>query len=130
MTEHVRHRSKYLDMPVAETQAFAFAADGRPVARARTLKALTGLLHTLPAEVIEGHLRRHDFSQWIDGVFRDHPLAAHLRGIEERVDTDGTRDLAESVTQAIRARYETAPDRILQPAASQAARAATATQST
>ncbi len=110
MTEHVRHRSKYLDMPVVESQAFVFSDGGRAIADVRTLKAFTGLLLTLPAPVVDAHLRRHDFSQWIDGVFRDHPLAAHLRALESRVSEDDTRDITESITQAIRARYETSTE--------------------
>ena len=111
LTAHVRHRTKYLDMPVAEDQAFVFAGGGLAGPSARTLKTLTGLLITLPDNQIEGHLRRHDFSRWIDGVFRDHPLAAHIRGIESRADGDDPRDVAEAIAQAIRARYETDPAR-------------------
>lgn len=113
MTAHVRHQTKYLDMPVADDRAFVFVDAGRVVARARSLKALTGLLITLPAPIVEGHVRRHDFSKWIDGVFRDHPLAAHLRGLESRVDADGVTEVAEKVTQSIRARYEAVPERSL-----------------
>ena len=76
---HVRHRTKYLDMPVLEAQAFVFTGDGRPGARARTLKEFTGLLAALPPDRLAGHLRRHDFSRWIEDVFRDRALAAHLR---------------------------------------------------
>jgi hydroxymethylpyrimidine pyrophosphatase-like HAD family hydrolase len=111
LTAHVRHQTKYLDMPVAEAQAFVFSADGRPGPRARTMKAFAGLLVTLPNVPIEGHLRRHDFSRWIDDVFRDRPLAAHLRGIESRVQVDEAHDIAEDIAQAIRARYETAAER-------------------
>jgi hypothetical protein len=32
LTTHVRHRTKYLDMPVNDWQAFVFTANGRPVA--------------------------------------------------------------------------------------------------
>jgi hypothetical protein len=110
LTAHVRHRTKYLDMPVVDSQAFVFTSDGRPGARARTLKEFTGLLSTLPAERLAGHLRRHDFSRWIEDVFRDHPLAAHLRQIEGAIETDDARDVADSVVQAIRARYETPTD--------------------
>ena len=111
LTAHVRHQTKYLDMPVREDQAFLFSSEGRPGPRARTLKAFTGLLVTLPADRLEGHLQRHDFSRWIDGVFRDHPLAVHLRGVESAVGTDDAREIAESIAQAIRARYETAAER-------------------
>jgi hypothetical protein len=107
LTAHVRHQTKYLDMPVGEDQAFVFVSDGRPGARARTLKTFTGLLTSLPADVVEGHLDRHDFSRWIDGVFRDHPLAAHVRRLEARVRAEEAHELTEIIAQAIRARYET-----------------------
>ena len=111
LTAHVRHQAKYLDMPVQESQALVFTSDGQPGPRTRTLKAFTGLLVTLPSGQIEGHLRRHDFSRWIDDVFRDHPLAAHLRRREAQVHTDEPREVAEGIAQAIRARYEAAADR-------------------
>jgi hypothetical protein len=110
LTAHVRHQTKYLDMPVTEDHAFVFAADGRPGPRARTLKTFTGLLVTLPGDQLEGHLRRHDFSRWIDGVFRDHPLATRLHGIETRIGTDDAREIAEAMAQTIRARYETSAE--------------------
>lgn len=71
LTTHVRHRTKYLDVPVSGAQAFVFSVEGRPVARSRTLKEFVGLMAALPAGVVEGHLRRHDFSRWVADVFRD-----------------------------------------------------------
>lgn len=106
LTTHVRHRTKYLDMPVSEHQAFVFSAEGRPVARAQTLKEFVGLLAALPGAVVEGHLRRHDFSRWIAGVFRDGPLAARVRGLETGIESEAAADLAAAVNQTIRARYE------------------------
>jgi hypothetical protein len=108
LTAHVRHRTKYLDMPVLESQAFVFTGNGRPGARAHTLKEFTGLLAAFPAEHLAGHLRRNDFSRWIEAVFRDRPLATHLHSIEARVESDDPRDVADAIGQAIRARYETA----------------------
>jgi hydroxymethylpyrimidine pyrophosphatase-like HAD family hydrolase len=108
LTSHVRHQMKYLDMPVSERQAFVFTDEGRTVARARTLKAFIGLLASIPPSSTEGHLRRHDFSRWFDEVFRDHALAAHLRDLERRVDDNRVTGIVEGITQAIRARYETA----------------------
>jgi hypothetical protein len=64
-------------------------------------------LAILPAEHLAGHLRRHDFSRWIDDVFRDGPLAAHLRTVEARGETDDSREVLDALAQAIRARYET-----------------------
>ncbi len=106
LTPHVRHRAKYLDMPVLDDHAFVFTDDGQPGARARTLKEFTGLLSALPADRLSGHLQRHDFSRWIEDVFRDRPLAAQLRIVENNVETEDPRDLANVVAQAIRARYE------------------------
>jgi len=78
--------------------------------RARTLKEFTGLLATLPAERLVGHLRRHDFSQWIAGVFRDRGLADNVRTAEQRIDGEDPREVADAIAKAICARYETAGD--------------------
>jgi hypothetical protein len=107
LTTHVRHRTKYLDMPVAESQAFVFTTDGRPAARARTLREFVGLLIAVPAERVSEHLRHHDFSRWLEGVFRDRSLAAHIHRLEGNVTRDAARDIADAIAQAIRARYET-----------------------
>jgi hydroxymethylpyrimidine pyrophosphatase-like HAD family hydrolase len=108
LTSHVRHRAKYLDMPVLDGQAFVFTDAGRAGPRARTLKELMGLLAALPAPQIQAHLARHDFSQWLDKVFRDHGLGAHVRTLETRAGAEDARDTAADIAQAIRARYETA----------------------
>jgi len=107
LTLHVRHRAKYLDMPVLDAQAFVFTEDGRSGVRARTLKQFMGLLVALPPAQIDAHLGRHDFSRWLDDVFRDSPLAAHVHTIEGRVGKEEARDVAADIAQAIRARYET-----------------------
>jgi len=85
-----------------------FTVEGRQIAKARTLKEFAGLLAALPADRIIGHLRRHDFSRWIEDVFRDGPLASRVHDLEMHADADDIRDLTEGITQAIRARYETA----------------------
>jgi hypothetical protein len=110
LTSHVRHQSKYLDMPVADAQAFVFTDHGRPGPRARTLKEFSGLLVTMQEPIIAEHLDRHDLSRWLADVFRDHSLAAHVRSIEDRVGTEPVADIGADIAQAIRARYETAAD--------------------
>jgi hypothetical protein len=107
LTAHIRHRAKYFDMPVPDWQAFVFTADGRAGARAHTLKQFTGVLSTAPADHLVGHLQRHDFSRWIEGVFRDGRLASHVRDVEARVAVDDPREVADAIVQAVRARYET-----------------------
>jgi hydroxymethylpyrimidine pyrophosphatase-like HAD family hydrolase len=107
LTSHVRHRAKYLEMPVGDAQAFVFTDDGRVGPRARTLRAFMGLLAALNSRHIEGHLRRHDFSRWINDVFRDRPLASHIRRVEGEVGEEDPRLIADAISQAIRARYDT-----------------------
>jgi hypothetical protein len=108
LTAHVRHRSKYLDMPVLDHQAFVFRTAGRVGPRAHTLKEFMAMLEVLPAEQVQGHLERHDFSRWLDVTFRDHGLAARLRALETNCTDRDSRDISADITQAIRARYETA----------------------
>jgi hypothetical protein len=112
LTTHVRHRTKYLDMPVNDAQAFVFSANGRPVAHAQTLKEFVGFITALPESVVEGHLKRHDFSRWIDGVFRDGILAARVRHLETTLETEAVRDIVADIDQTIRARYERIPSDI------------------
>lgn len=108
LTSHVRHRAKYLEMPVSEAHAFVFTADGRPRPRARTLRHFIELLASLTPDRIEGHLARHDFSRWLEDVFRDRPLAKHVRALEARVGAVETRMIADAISQTIRGRYEAA----------------------
>ena len=106
LTAHVRHQTKYLDVPVLDEQAFVFG-EGAPGPRAHTLKEFMGFLASLPADRIEGHMRRHDFSRWLSDVFRDHLLARRVRALEDQAGRDeDARDLAADVAQSIRARYE------------------------
>jgi hydroxymethylpyrimidine pyrophosphatase-like HAD family hydrolase len=85
LTPHVRHRQKYVDVPVIEQRAFVFAAD-RPASarRARTLRQFVSVLESGPAARLEGYLRRGDFSRWVGEVFGDLRLADEIRALEER----------------------------------------------
>ena len=96
-------------MPVVDAHAFVF--DGPSGPRVRSLKAFVGALNTVPRHRLEEHLRRHDFSRWIDDVFRDRSLATRLRALEARQDGDSEgHHVIDAISQAIRARYETAAD--------------------
>ena len=108
LTPHVRHREKYIDVPVSEARAFVFPDGHPPGVRARTLRQFVAQLERLPARVADGYLRRGDCSRWIRDVFGDAALAANLGSIEDRLRVTGAQDaLAEAVT-AIRTRYELA----------------------
>ena len=114
ITPHVRHREKYVDVPVSWHRAFVFNTSGPPAPRARTLRQFVGELESTPLPVLSGHLSRGDFSRWIAEVFGDRGLADEMRAIEQRYRS-GSRDaIVSDLANAVRARYDLADQ--LQPA--------------
>jgi hypothetical protein len=108
ITPHVRHREKYVDVPVSEGQAFVFPASGRQPSRlTRTLREFVAELDR--GQDVDAYLRRGDFSRWIAGVFGDHVLAAELRDLEARHRAGPTDETVRKVVRAIRARYDLGP---------------------
>ena len=107
LTPHVRHLSKYIDIPVPDGRAFVFWRDGSPTGRrARTLREFAAVLEQFPAAAFDGHLRRGDFSSWIANVFGDYPLASAVSQVEDDYRKGGISDVATSLLEAIRSRYE------------------------
>ena len=107
LTPHVRHRQKYVDVPVSDSRAFVFAASGHgPAARARTLREFADELQQGAASRFDGYLRRADFSKWIEGVFGDYALGAAVRTLEHRHRVSPSPDTVPQVLNAIRARYD------------------------
>jgi hypothetical protein len=106
LTPHVRHRQKYVDLPVAWDSAFVFGTNGSgaPV-RARTLRQFVAALDCADVEHADGYLRRGDFSRWIADVFGDRVLADKLRAQKRRYVV-GERDALKAITEAIRSRYD------------------------
>jgi hydroxymethylpyrimidine pyrophosphatase-like HAD family hydrolase len=102
LTPHVRHREKYVDVPVSDPRAFVFA----PASRARTLRQFVAELERRPAQSLEPFVVRSDFSKWIKDVFGDHSLAAELRAIESRHRGEGTPHTISDLIDAIRSRYD------------------------
>jgi hydroxymethylpyrimidine pyrophosphatase-like HAD family hydrolase len=108
LTRHVRHRHKYLDVPVQAHKAFVFAAqNGGSETRARTLREFVEALSTAPAVEIDGHLRRQDFSRWLAKVFRDQRLARQVREVEAQRAQLPMQDIQSLITRLIEERYET-----------------------
>lgn len=110
LTPHVRHRQKYVDVPVMEGRGFEFAANGGPKQRARTLREFVDVLEHASAATLEPYLRRGDFSRWIDDIFGDHALAAELRAEEQRFTEAADDDVVPEIVGAIRARYDLTED--------------------
>jgi hypothetical protein len=117
VTPHVRHKEKYVDVPVSEHRAFVFAANGQPSAqRVRTLREFVSVLERAPVKHFEDYLRRGDFSRWIGEVFGDYPLATKLRTLEAQHSSLRSDDTVPEIVAAIRARYDVCVDDTLNSA--------------
>jgi hydroxymethylpyrimidine pyrophosphatase-like HAD family hydrolase len=107
LTPHVRHREKYVDVPVSEGRAFFFARNGHPTSRrVRTLRQFITQLESASGSELEPYLQRGDFSRWIEAVFGDYSLALELRALEARQRAEPRSDTICEMVAAIRARYE------------------------
>lgn len=107
LTHHVRHRHKYMDVPVPGGRAFVFTRGGAPTGQAvRTLRELVDALPRLPADVLDGHLRRGDFSRWVLEVFADRELATEIARVEASHAESRVPDPAARIARRVAARYE------------------------
>ena len=109
LTPHVRHRQKYVDVPVSDQRAFVFA----PAVRVRTLREFVGQLERCQAPALEPFVQRSDFSRWMRDVFGDHVLAAELRSIEARHRATPNVQTIPALADAIRARYDLRDEALL-----------------
>ena len=107
LTPHVRHRQKYVDVPVSEAHAFVFAVNGAGgPARLRTLREFVHHLEAAPRAAIEPYAVRGDFSRWIRDVFGDFALAAELGALEAQARATPDSETVVGIADAIRSRYE------------------------
>ena len=116
LTPHVRHRQKYVDVPVGDAQAFVFHTNGRlPTSRVRTLREFVAVLDSLDVTQADGYLRRGDFSRWIGDVFGDRALARELQKHEREYVDSGSGNAVARIAAAVKSRYELAaePDMVL-----------------
>jgi hydroxymethylpyrimidine pyrophosphatase-like HAD family hydrolase len=107
LTPHVRHRQKYVDVPVLDDRAFVFRGDGgAATSQAHTLREFVTALEGLGATRAEEYLRRGDFSRWIADVFGDHALAREVRSYEGEHAQSSSREVVGRIVAAVRSRYE------------------------
>jgi hydroxymethylpyrimidine pyrophosphatase-like HAD family hydrolase len=107
LTPHVRHRQKYVDVPVPDSRAFVFGLGARTVtARAHTLREFVTVLDDLDVARADGYLRRGDFSRWVADVFGDRALARELEGHERKYVQSRSEDAVARIADAIKSRYE------------------------
>lgn len=113
LTPHVRHRQKYVDVPVSFHRAFVFSPNGHDgVRRARTLRQFVQELEGLSGPILDGYVKRADFSRWIGDVFGDHALAADLRALEDRHRMAARAQTQSEIADAVRARYDLVDDEL------------------
>jgi hypothetical protein len=106
LTPHIRHRHKYLDVPVAGDRAFVFSRNGKPDGmRACSLREFIAAVAATPAEDVGGHLQRGDFSRWIAQVFGDDVLSKEVQAIEEQWRIGLTADVNGAIISAVEKRY-------------------------
>ena len=128
LTHHVRHRHKYLDMPVGADVAFRFVLRGGqtgPVAH-----SLQGLIDALGSQQTDGiadHIHRGDLSRWVREVLRDTVLAREIAGHEERFRLGTLPDFNGAVIHAVHGRYRVTDDLIGRPPSRPGARGADVT---
>ena len=88
-------------------RAFRFTCNGQNFGTpARTLKEFVRMQERLPAEALEGHAQRGDFSRWIAKVFGDQPLASAIYKVEERFREGRVKQLSKALVDPVRERYE------------------------
>jgi hydroxymethylpyrimidine pyrophosphatase-like HAD family hydrolase len=109
LTTHVRHREKYLDVPVPRDRAFVFSKEAASIhPRASSLREFVVAIGDRPTEQLEGFLKRGDFSRWVADVFGDSALAADLQAIEDQYRSGRVLDAADAVVHAVESRYDLA----------------------
>jgi hypothetical protein len=110
LTPHVRHREKYVDVPVSSQRAFVFNASGQPAHRVRTLRQFVSELEHTPPALLAGHITRGDFSRWIGDVFGDRALAGELGALEDRYRAGSRNETVPEMASAVRGRYDLSED--------------------
>ncbi len=116
LTPHVRHRAKYLEVPMREHHAFVFTCNNQSFGMpARSLREFVMMIERVPDTALDGHARRCDFSRWLAEVFGDEPLAAEIRKVERSHQRAEITDLAATLSALIRKRYQPADVPFLLP---------------
>jgi hypothetical protein len=112
LTPHVRHREKYVDVPVSAHRAFVFNANGQPRHTIRTLRQFVSELENTSPGLLAGYITRGDFSRWIGDVFGDRALANELKALEERYRSGTREETLAAIASAVRGRYDLAEDEL------------------
>jgi hydroxymethylpyrimidine pyrophosphatase-like HAD family hydrolase len=112
LTPHVRHREKYVDVPVGPHRAFVFNGNGQHTRRISTLRQFVSELEHTPPKLLSAYIVRGDFSRWIADVFGDRALAGELRALEERYRAGSHAESVAEMASAVRGRYDLAEEEL------------------
>jgi hydroxymethylpyrimidine pyrophosphatase-like HAD family hydrolase len=110
LTPHVRHREKYVDVPVSPQRAFLFTANGSPGRRIHTLRQFVFELEHSPLTLLSAYIVRGDFSRWIGDVFGDRALAGELHALEDDYRAHACAEVVVKMAGAVRGRYDLTED--------------------
>ena len=103
ITPHLRHEHKYGRSGVEPARRFHFRTepDTPTGAIAANLAELQAELASCDGGVLRHHCPGHDFSRWVDGVFRDKTLAADLGTAEAAIAAQSHAAVVEQVRLAL-----------------------------
>ena len=113
LTPHVRHREKYVDVPVSAHRAFVFNANGQPAHRVRTLRQFVSELEAhAGAAAWRGTSCAAISRAGSRDVFGDRALADELRALEQRYRTGSRDETLPEMASAVRGRYDLLDDEL------------------
>jgi hypothetical protein len=108
-TPHVRHRHKYLCVPLDPLHQFVFRSPGGgEISTAATVEEFAEQLQNVTVESIEHHVANGDFSRWAFGALQDRDLGALVAGAENDVNARVATDVAQfraRLVKDLRRRY-------------------------
>ncbi|MBV8423904.1 MAG: phosphoglycolate phosphatase, partial [Candidatus Eremiobacteraeota bacterium] len=105
--ERHRHARKYAQGELAEEKSFYFTGPaGKLHLRAQNLLTFVQIADGVDDETWLHHLRRHDYSDWMDRCIGDDELSSDVRAVEDnkKLSPGESRKL---IDEAVRKRYTT-----------------------
>lgn len=103
LTNHLRHQTKYFELPVSPDRHFVFTENGLPTSESATsLRSLPLHVSRASPQSLHGHLKRNDFSRWIAKQFCYSDLADTVRLLESKYrDMEHAAEFADELSAAI-----------------------------